>query len=432
VWSAFHGEDEARDVVQWRVRATGLSNAPGRGAGGCQMRKRRGAGWTFRRGRAWYVGYFNDAGEKIRESTGCQKPPRVGKDGKEKPPTEVADFLRTRLNELDAGKWTHPAKSVSFDDLLSLVRVAWKGKGRSSTLTSKSGREQAGVRRLREAFGVSDARTITAPKLAKYASDRIDAGASISTVKNELGILRHAFKLALKDGLLTHRPAFPELRIPESTIRQGFFTRAQFDALLTALPEEMRNIAVFLWATGWRSKTEVLNRQWRHVDLVKGEIRLEPGETKNRKPRAFPFRIHPELSAAIDAQRAYTDRIQRETGQVIPWVFHRRGRHFGRAFWHQWKKACESVGLAGRIPHDFRRTAVRNLVQEAGVSERVAMRLTGHLTRSIFDRYHVVNDEDLKLAVGKLAAAPSLAPTAPDRSVLPLLDPKRAQVASGG
>jgi hypothetical protein len=73
--------------------------------------------------------------------------------------------------------------------------------------------------------------------------------------------------------------------------------------------------------------------QWRHVDLTKGEIRLEPGETKNRKPRAFPFRIHPELSAAIDAQRAYTDRIQKETGQVIPWVFHRSGRRFGRSFW---------------------------------------------------------------------------------------------------
>jgi hypothetical protein len=66
-----------------------------------------------------------------------------------------------------------------------------------------------------------------------------------------------------------------------------------------------------------------------------------------------------------------------------------------------------------------------------GSAERVAMRLTGHLTRSIFDRYHVVSDEDLQLAIAKLAAAPRLAASEPDRSVVPLVNPNRTQKAVG-
>jgi hypothetical protein len=63
----------------------------------------------------------------------------------------------------------------------------------------------------------------------------------------------------------------------------------------------------------------------------------------------------------------------------------------------------EKAALAGRIPHDFRRTAVRNLVR-AGISEQTAMKLTGHKTRSVFDRYAIVDEPDLLEAGSKLAA----------------------------
>ena len=86
----------------------------------------------------------------------------------------------------------------------------------------------------------------------------------------------------------------------------------------------------------------------------------------------------------LEAQRAYIDAIQRDRGCTIPDVSHRKGKP-SKSFRRAWKKACEDAGFPERIPHDFRRSTVRNLVR-ARIPERVAMTLTGDKTRSVFER----------------------------------------------
>ena len=119
---------------------------------------------------------------------------------------------------------------------------------------------------------------------------------------------------------------------------------------------------------------------------------FEPGTTKNDDARWFPFTE--ELRTVLESQRDQAEQLRMEKNLICPLVFHYRdGRPIGD-FRKSWKTACQKAGLPGRIPHDFRRTAVRNLVR-AGIPERVAMQMTGHKTRAIFERYNIVSDSDL-------------------------------------
>ena len=215
--------------------------------------------------------------------------------------------------------------------------------------------------------------------------------------------MKRAYRLALQAGKLLHAPYVPMLR--ENNIRQGFFEREMFEAVRAELPEPLRPVVTFGYLTGWRIRSEVLPLQWHQTDRSAGIVRLEPGTTKNTDGRTFPYRdLLPELRDTIEAQWEVHENLKQQ-GILSPWVFPRHGSADpgGRigSFRKVWKTACDKAGCPQSIPHDFRRSAVRNLVR-AGVPERTAMMLTGHKTRSVFDRYDIVNEADLEDAVRKL------------------------------
>lgn len=189
-------------------------------------------------------------------------------------------------------------------------------------------------------------------------------------------------------------------RLTEDNVRTGFFEADQFRSVQVKLPEDLKPMAAVAYVTGWRIYSEILTRRWSHVDFNAGWLRLEPGETKNGEGRMFP--LTPGLRAVLERQRERTEALQKATGQIIPWIFHRGGKPI-KSFRRSWLTACKQAGLPGRIPHDFRRTAVRNL-ERAGVPRSAAMKMVGHRTESIYRRYAIADEAMLREAAVKIAA----------------------------
>jgi integrase len=144
--------------------------------------------------------------------------------------------------------------------------------------------------------------------------------------------------------------------------------------------------------------------KWSQVDLIRRIVRLEAGETKNKEPRIIPLYVD-DLYQSISILR--TERDQRYP--KCPWVFSREGERV-RDFRAAWDDACEAAGLwdakkerPTRIFHDLRRSGVRNL-RRAGVSEGVAMKISGHKTRAVFERYNIDDERDVIEAMKRLDA----------------------------
>ena len=105
--------------------------------------------------------------------------------------------------------------------------------------------------------------------------------------------------------------------------------------------------------------------------------------------------ISPPIAEALARRRARRD-------PDSPLVFHRDGIPVRR--WRTaWRTACQAAGVPTRFLHDCRRTAARNLIR-ANVPERVAMLLTGHKSRAIFDRYNIIHEQELLDAGDQLVA----------------------------
>jgi len=258
---------------------------------------------------------------------------------------------------------------------------------------------EGAIKHLREFFARALALEITTDRILRYVAYRQEQKAASATINRELAALRRMLVLGERAEKVTRRPHISLLR--EDNARKGFLEPHQLRAVVAELPEELKPIIEAAYLTGWRVRSELLTRQWSHVDFAGGWLRLEPGETKNREGRQFP--LIPPLRSLLEAQRSRADALARATGQITPWVFFRENGNPIKNFYGVWRSACRKVGVPGIVPHDLRRSAVRNL-ERSGVPRSVAMKMVGHKTEAIYRRYAIVAEADLVAGGEKLTS----------------------------
>jgi site-specific recombinase XerD len=339
----------------------------------------------------WWIRYSHH-GTKHRESS------------KSEVRAEAVALLKLRIGQAGMGKpVTSAIRRTTLDDLARLVFDDYQDN-QYDTL----GRQEDAFNHLRAFFGgdcPADDIVARLPEYKEWRRQQPDGrtgrrnqnpriGCSVATLNRELAALRHAFVLASR-CTPPMVAAVPYIKLSkERNRRLGFFEWEQFVALRDRLPEYLKPVMTVAYFTGWRVPSELLTRKRTHV--ANGVLVLEAYEGKNEQPRKFPLDIIPELKETIERQLETTRKLEVETGRVIPWLFHNDGNRIVN-YLPAWHKAIAAAGpaLVGRIPHDFRRTAARNLLG-AGVDPLTAMALVGWDSPLMLKRYAIIDEETLK------------------------------------
>lgn len=305
--------------------------------------------------------------------------------------------LRERESAIDHGERIKPAKvkKTMMVELLEMLRDDYKRNGRKDLYSL----EKCLDKKLIPFFRYHRAAAVDYEAIQKYISKRLSDGVKGSTINRELSHLSKSFTLGSHAGLISSKPVIPTFK--ENNRRKGFFEEIEFRKVLSYLPDYVKPIAVLAYFTGMRLG-ELLSLKWEQVNVITCCVRLE--ETKNGDPREIHYGENPELKTVIDSQWERKLEVETKTKKKIEHLFFK----FSNAkpiqdFRVAWNNACEKAEIKGkRIFHDLRRTAVRNFVR-AGVPESIAQLISGHETRSVFERYNIRDPQQTRSALGKVS-----------------------------
>jgi len=363
-----------------------------------------GEGGLILRGRIWWCQFYLD-GRQIRVST------------KTHVKSEALAFLRKQMDSRDKGEVpVTDVKKLRYADLRQSLIDSYVALGNKSLKERADGTETiAGLKALddfcgfkQEANGdgkivVSD-RGISVTQLTtdfarRFVRERKTEDVGNAAINRSLAALRRMLKLAKREKKIHDVPFIEFQREPSA--RKGFLERDKFEELVGLLPTHLRPLITLLYYDGVRIG-EALQIEWSQVNLTNRTIRLEEEQTKGDEARTLP------LPSVLISMLTDVEPTQR------------KGRVFdGTNLRKEWITACAAAKLgtlsevegrpydpvySGLTLHDLRRSAVRNLVN-AGVPERVAMKITGHRTRSVFDRYHIVSPDDVTNAMQMVETA---------------------------
>jgi integrase len=358
-------------------------------------KRARGSGSIYQNGSTvWWVKFY------VREIARRESSHSTDRKAAEK-------LLKRRLAEVETK--TYIARTnVKIDELIVDFLAEYRQQGRKSIKTAEL-RWKTHLEPFFHKLPVDDLNT---DLVQRYCAKREKEQASGATINRELAILKRAFHLAMKRTPPKVRacPVIPMYK--ESAPRTGFLEDAQY----TPLAMECSKVGLWLRAmltTAYSfafRKGELLSLRVKQIDLANGTIRLETGTTKNGEGRVVKMtrEVATLLTACVIGKEPDDFVFSRpdkklKNGALV------KGKPV-TGFRKIWKTVCTRAGVPSLLFHDLRRSGVRNL-RRLGVQESVAMRISGHKTRSVFERYNIVDEADLADAASRLDTKQSTAAT---------------------
>ncbi|MCI0415015.1 site-specific integrase [bacterium] len=269
-------------------------------------------------------------------------------------------------------------------------------------------------------YGIRKAKDLIPADHDAFVSLRSEQGASDGEINAELSHVRAILNLAWKNGKLLTRP-YIEFQ-PKVKGRTTFWRENEIVALLNVWKSDWTRPMIELasWI-GWRV-SEIQNLIWsENVDWENRRLVLPPNVTKTGKPRIFPF--IPEVARILKEQHEKTVALQKVTGTIIPWVFHRSGEKI--VSWHkEWYAAMKAGKFAGKKRHDFRSTAARRLLN-MGFHPLEVCKMVGWESLDMLKYYSVLEAADLDAAVARVCG--SQVDAVFERKARPQVDDKLTQ-----
>jgi integrase len=304
------------------------------------------------------------------------------------------DFLKARILACSNGDAMPDSNRVTAKELYDALLADYRINGKSHWWAELNWRVH-----LEPFFGTMLAKNVGSNTLDRYKESRLKQGASNGSINRELSLLQRSFMIGYEAQPRKVARPLRFHRLAESKPRQGFIEQKTYDALAVNCSDLfMRTMLAVAFAFGWR-KGELLSLKAGDIDLLpsketpNGTIHLR--DSKNGEPRTVALTQETrKLLAACVAGKSAEDA-----------VFTRgKGTKAVADFRGTWDKITLAAGCPGLLFHDLRRSGVRNMVR-AGITEHVAMKISGHKTASVFRRYDIVDARDLADAAKKIESA---------------------------
>ena len=347
-----------------------------------------------------WLDYYNAAGERCRESSGTTSR------------KEAERLLKEREGRVARGERV-VSRKVTWDGLRDALLDHYKSTGERNVDEA-----MCRIKHLDRHFAGVKADQIDGPAISRYIVARLGEERvstvpglrkkpQVSTVNREVALLMRALRLGAEHGKLGRVPVV-HLADESKRARTGFLEQEQFDRIAAHLPADVRVICSLLYDGAHRLR-EITHLRRDQIDLAAGCIRL-------RQPKTGALVTVYLTPETLDLLRAHLDRVrelEKSLGRVLPMAFpilpetgiSRRLVGTQRdSFVRAWETATTAAGFPGKLVHDCRRSAIRNMIR-AGVHEKTVMSISGHTTRSTFDRYNITSETDLQDAAVKLAQA---------------------------